>query len=430
MCTPVVCDASEVKSKRDQPVDAAKCIQGRQTVSEILKYWSSLPSLKADRAPALNLSTLVYHRSRIQTEAISVQIAKPAMNQKPVLNSVLAGQKSSVAALGKRAPCENAAEWRLVEDGFTLAREHEIESVFTIGNGNTGTRGSLEEGSRLSAPATFVAGVFTTPAVPGSIPELFTFPNWVGLKIFANGSALNVEECELLEHRRILDMRQATLCRDLRVRDSRGRITRFTSLRAASLVDRNLLLQRVVVTAENYCLRLDVETRFELGSGIRTASVPGWEAEIDPRYPNLLPLSLVLPGGKIAAGFCVATQMRPLRNIGERQVDITDERITERVRIEAGAGARCELHRFVSVFKCCDDRDPIQTAVTHSKASVSAGIRPALAAHKTEWRERWKDTDIEVAGDAALERALRFGSYHLISAANPEDDLSRSVRGP
>jgi hypothetical protein len=58
--------------------------------------------------------------------------------------------------------------WILVEEGFTLAREHEVESLFAIGNGYAGSRGSLAEGSALSAPATFVAGVFDSEA--GSVP--------------------------------------------------------------------------------------------------------------------------------------------------------------------------------------------------------------------------------------------------------------------
>jgi len=41
--------------------------------------------------------------------------------------------------------------WILVEEGFTPAREHELESLFAIGNGYAGSRGSLAEGSALSA---------------------------------------------------------------------------------------------------------------------------------------------------------------------------------------------------------------------------------------------------------------------------------------
>jgi len=338
------------------------------------------------------------------------------------VNTALSQEIWELAPRGRSAPRDNDPEWLLVEEGFTLAREHEIESIFAIGNGNTGTRGSLEEGSLLSAPATFVAGVFTTPAVPGAVPELLTFPNWTGMKLIVNGLALNLGQCELLEHRRILDLRRATLCRYLRVRDAHGRITRLNSLRAASLADRHLLLQEVVVTAENYCLQLDVETTFEFGAGIRVVSVPESKIESDPQRPNLYPLSLVVSDGHSDAGFCVSTRTMPLKHGGKRQVDISDHRVTERLRIEAGAGATCELHRFVSVFKRPNHTDPNQAAVDHAKAAVSVGMAPLLSAHRSEWRKRWKDADIEIEGDADLQRALRFGSYHLISAANPEDD--------
>jgi hypothetical protein len=50
--------------------------------------------------------------------------------------------------------------WLLVEEGFTSVREHEIESIFAIANGYVGARASLEEGSRVSQPATFVAGIY------------------------------------------------------------------------------------------------------------------------------------------------------------------------------------------------------------------------------------------------------------------------------
>src|SRR3974377_232306 len=56
--------------------------------------------------------------------------------------------------------CTDDHEWIIVEEGFTPEREHELESLFAIGNGYVGSRGSLAEGSALSAPATFVAGVF------------------------------------------------------------------------------------------------------------------------------------------------------------------------------------------------------------------------------------------------------------------------------
>ncbi|MBV9610344.1 MAG: hypothetical protein JO187_12365, partial [Acidobacteria bacterium] len=93
-------------------------------------------------------------------------------------------------------------QWLLREEGFTLAREHEVESLLAIANGYVGNRASLAEGSLLSAPATFAAGVFTQAGVPGSVPQLLTLPDWTGVRVWIENHALNMNEGTVLEHRR------------------------------------------------------------------------------------------------------------------------------------------------------------------------------------------------------------------------------------
>lgn len=128
------------------------------------------------------------------------------------------------------APTDDPA-WNVVEDGFTLAREHELESLFAIGNGYVGSRGSLAEGCALSAPATFVAGVFDSEA--GSVPELAPMADWTRLYATIDGRQLRLDRGDSLEHRRILDMQQGILRREWRHRDEAGRITRLRALRLA-----------------------------------------------------------------------------------------------------------------------------------------------------------------------------------------------------
>jgi trehalose/maltose hydrolase-like predicted phosphorylase len=148
--------------------------------------------------------------------------------------------------------------WILVEEGFTLAREHEVESLFAIGNGYVGSRGSLAEGSALSAPATFVAGVFD--AQPGSVPELASTADWTRLSATIEGQPLRLDRGQNLEHRRILDMRQGILWRDWRHQDEAGRITRFPELRLVSLADRHLLVQCTTITPENFSGKIFIDS--------------------------------------------------------------------------------------------------------------------------------------------------------------------------
>src|SRR5512135_1894461 len=108
-------------------------------------------------------------------------------------------------------------EWTFVEEGFTLTREHEVESLFAIGNGYAGSRGSLAEGSALSAPATFVAGVFDSGA--SSLLGLTATADWTRLSTTIAGRPLRLDRGHNLEHRRILDMRQGIFWREWRHQD-------------------------------------------------------------------------------------------------------------------------------------------------------------------------------------------------------------------
>jgi kojibiose phosphorylase len=186
--------------------------------------------------------------------------------------------------------------WILAEEGFTLAREHELESLFAIGNGYAGSRGSLAEGSALSAPATFVAGVFDSK--PGSVPELAPTADWTRLSTTIDGQPLRLDRGHNLEHRRILDMRQGILWREWRHQDVAGRITRVHALRFASLADRHLLAQCVTITPENYTGRVidSTLTVHKPGHGWRHHIAMAIARRVMDPSPGRLPIELVEAG--------------------------------------------------------------------------------------------------------------------------------------
>ena len=61
---------------------------------------------------------------------------------------------------------------------------------------------------------------------------------------------------------------------------------------------------------------------------------------------------------------------------------------------------------------------------------METGLARLIDEHRSAWLERWKACDIRIDGDPAAQRALRFAAYHLVSAANPEDErVSIGARG-
>lgn len=351
-------------------------------------------------------------------ESVLPTPATSAPRPEPVQDA--AGQGLSL--LAKRVPERG---WLLVDEGFTLAREHEVESLFAICNGYVGNRGSLAEGSPLSAPATFVSGVFEMSNRPGAVPGLFVLPDWTAVRAWVLGQPLGMDTGEVLEHRRILDMRRGVLWREWRHRDVNGRITRIVTFRLASLSDRHLLVQSAFFTPENYSGNIRLECTIELPADVVASPPPEeWRTRRSAERPNVLPLALRSPGRDVLVAIGASSQLRSRgRDPGRREIDITERRITEHFEVDVEIGAEYRLDRLVSVYTARESDDPVNAAVRHVNRVRPDGVPAAVDSHAGAWEQRWDCADVQVEGDDDLQRALRFAEYHLISAANPENDL-------
>ena len=318
--------------------------------------------------------------------------------------------------------------WLLIEEGFSLAREHEVESRFSVANGYVGTRGSLDEGSSLSAPATYLAGVFDIGADWADIPELALAPDWTGLTINVEGNELSLEAGEALDHRRMLDLRQGIVWREWRHRDPDGRVTRLRFLRLASLADRHALVQSLTLVPENYSATLQIETRLEQPS------------RHDPSPEDLRESPVLLPAGTATDGseillwrtgvtnvFVAIAGVSKLREENgdaiERTAKISRGRLVERWEWEAQFGTTYCLDRLVTMHTSRNGAAPDEAAVAHLRQFAGDWQERLATAHVRAWRARLQAADVEVEGDPEAQRALRFASYHMISAANPEDPL-------
>lgn len=280
-------------------------------------------------------------------------------------------------------------DWIIEEGPFTPAREHEMESLFSVANGFVGTRGSLSEGDGLSAPATFVAGVFE--AAGDTTPALVTAPDWTHMALTVEGRPVRLDVGRRLEHRRILDLRQAILWREWRQEDPAGRVTRIVGLRLASAADRHLLIQSTRFEPENYSGEVTLDTAVR-GSLIHRTSTGTTIA--------MASTTRLGGGGEVATAADGADSPAMTVAIGEVYA----------------------LDRIVAIHTSRSPGDPEALAREHMEQAVRRNIADHVEDHRQAWLERWARSDIRIEGDPAAQQAARFAIYHLISAANPEDE--------
>jgi trehalose/maltose hydrolase-like predicted phosphorylase len=310
------------------------------------------------------------------------------------------------------SPCLEPA-WVLTEDGLNAAREHEVESLFAIGNGYLGMRASIAEGRGLSRPSAFVAGIYVANEATG--PKLAVLPNWLHAELTVEDQPLSLKSGTVLEHRWRLDLRQAALWREWRHQDPTGRITRLTCVQLASLADRHVLLQSLAITPENYAGRIDCRTRIAPSDGEQLSSEPG--------------ATLLHAFGKTVAIAAVSHVRNPAassRPSAETRMEHREEQWSWKVAL----GETIRLERMFAVFTSRDVAGPAEAARSHLTSVCNRGFATAVADHVDAWRRRWEAADVRITGDEDAQRALRFAIYHLVSAANPADDhVSIGARG-
>jgi len=131
----------------------------------------------------------------------------------------------------------------LAYDGFEPSEEALREALTSTGNGCFCTRGAAEweEAGEIHYPGTYAHGVYnreTTILGGRPVPneDLVTLPNWLILQLRIEGEEpLRLGNVEVISYRHALDVRYATVQRDLRFRDRAGRETTLRSRRFASM---------------------------------------------------------------------------------------------------------------------------------------------------------------------------------------------------
>ncbi len=148
-------------------------------------------------------------------------------------------------------------EWCVTEARYSDDFAARAETVFSLGNGFVGVRGSFEEGRPAFSPGTFVNGFHETwpivhaeeaAALARKGQTIVNVPDATILQLYVDDEPLLVQTANLLSYARVLDMRAGTLTRDLVWATAAGKHVRVRSCRMVSLEHRHLLAITYEVT--------------------------------------------------------------------------------------------------------------------------------------------------------------------------------------
>lgn len=347
------------------------------------------------------------------------------------------------------------ANWQIVEHEFRLEEAFVNETLFALGNGYLGMRGTFEEGlGRVGLEGTYINGFYeSAPIIYGEKFQGFaenkqTILNLANAKLIrltiSDGSSGEGEEFSLLTgtilaYQRSLDMREGVLRRSLQWQSPRGKQVQLDVERLVLQTHPHTALIRYRLTALNF------DGPIKLFSGIDGAIRQSEHSEDDPRLGthfagNVLKLErkTINADAALMVHRTVTTQFTVacgIRNVFDTpcacESDNDDQSIGFIYKLDVRRGRPITLDKFI-VYVTSLDTEATQiesTVLGELEQAVSAGFETLYADQCNYLTDFWNVADIVIEGDDALQRGIRFNMFHLLQSAGRDGRTNIAAKG-
>ncbi|MGZ6269514.1 MAG: glycosyl hydrolase family 65 protein [Candidatus Limnocylindrales bacterium] len=273
----------------------------------------------------------------------------------------------------KPADRHDGPSWSVVFDGYVPALEPARSAQLTLADGRIGTAGATAVALPGSRAEVMAAGVFTGT---GATTDVLRAPTWNRLGgVAAADPGL----------RRTLDLRDGVLAQQITTTAGTVGTTAFSSLARPGVVGLRAVGPGVVVAAEGPLV------------------VP----------PDVVPSDSGTDGGM--------TWARVDADRGGATIAARD--------IESRGADPRQLDRLAVYMTSATRRPSLRTALRRLAEIEGIGFDRLLDEHRAAWSRRWTEADIQIDGDEALQRGVRFSLFHLIGSALDGGETALGARG-
>ncbi|MCG9891306.1 MAG: beta-phosphoglucomutase [Thermosynechococcaceae cyanobacterium MS004] len=305
-------------------------------------------------------------------------------------------------------------DWVVLETQFSPELLHTRETVFTLGNGYLGTRGSFEEGYPQAVPATLIHGVFD--AVPIVYTELANCPNWLPLTLSINGESFRLDQGTLLRYERSLDLRQGLLSRKVRWQSPHGRTVDLKFERWASMADPHVLAIRCEIVPLDF--EGFVEVQASLNGYPENQGFNHWELLQQGKEDRSIWLSSRTRSSHIRLG--MTAQMNLVGADTPLQSTNVPGYPTLSTTFLVQAGEHYAVEKLITIYTSRETTDPLEAAIARQAGLPS--YQTLKAEHIAAWAEIWDKCDIDIEGDTRAQLALRYNLFQLLICGSRTDD--------
>jgi alpha,alpha-trehalose phosphorylase len=331
--------------------------------------------------------------------------------------------------------------WQVVETEFHPEYNHRNESIFSLGNGYMGLRGTFEEGLPSHVPSTpgaYINGIYETEPImygeymakqPAEYQSMINVTDWKGLKIIVGNEEFSMFSGSLENYSRTLDLREGVLRRNLVWTSPGGRRLRIAFERFLSQANQHLAFLRCSVTPLNFHGPITLRSHIN-------GAVTNYH---HLRQPALEVLSTThtnesgvvvsrTKNSKLAIACAVTHRTTPAASImGSASTTYLDFL----ARYEGEMGQTVTLEKFVAFTTSREVGQEHLGSMAERlvQRSAAKGYASGKQEHTAFLREYWTNTDVEIEGDAALQQGMRFNALQLLQSAGRDGLTNIAAKG-
>lgn len=320
------------------------------------------------------------------------------------------------------AKYKNNDLWCIKADTFDVNIQNIRETQFSLGNGYLGTRGILEEIPKGAWAGTYIAGVYDR--LTSQVAELVNFPNPFFFKFSIKGEKVGAAAMDVLEHQRVLNMRDGLLVRHTVFSDSKKKRYDYQSIRFISMRDKNIGVMQIMLTP------LDDDSEIEIQSGLdTTVHNKGTVTEGNKRHFHTRELAQEKNSDYLLLETLEKRHQIIYRsgfyyNAGKKRVYGRDHVLKLKLKERQPVV-------FTKVFyigACGEKKGDLKKLQRSSKREFHQAFQgqtdDLLKSHCEEWRKLWDTADVVIAGTADIQKNLRFNIFHMLICGHVDDGFS------
>ncbi|WP_434578962.1 glycoside hydrolase family 65 protein [Thermoanaerobacterium thermosaccharolyticum] len=344
-------------------------------------------------------------------------------------------------------------EWKIRENAFDINMNYRNETIFSLGNGYFGMRGTFEEGytgpDDTTFNATYINGFYEVYDIkyteggygfPSYGEAMVNVADSKIIKLFIDNEPFDILKGNLISYERVLDMKEGFTERKLLWETETGKRIEIIVRRLISFKRQHLgvivFLFKPINFSGNVKLISEIDGNINyrnesedvrVGSNMQGKVMETLDSQVDSY------LGWIMQSTKRSKLKYVCSFNHEIKT--KNQFKFVNYRYEDKVGIEFNIDARkgetFELTKYISYYtsrECAEDCI-IDEALKEVENAKRIGVDIIFKEQSDYLNEFWADADVVIDGDISLQQGIRYNEFQLLQSVSKNDITNICAKG-